>query len=76
MKFELFVGRLRVCFVVVACSDATLTLRALLLSHRLWYAECGKICHSPILHFFSYCLMKFLKKWFSFFTFVAFSFNP
>ncbi|XP_078443680.1 transducin family protein / WD-40 repeat family protein [Wolffia australiana] len=26
-----------VCFSVVACSDATLTLRALLLSHRLWF---------------------------------------
>ncbi|XP_043725320.1 uncharacterized protein LOC122671907 isoform X2 [Telopea speciosissima] len=29
--------RLTVCFVVVACSDATLTLRALLLPHRLWF---------------------------------------
>uniref|UniRef100_A0A1D1ZB85 WD repeat-containing protein 6 n=1 Tax=Anthurium amnicola TaxID=1678845 RepID=A0A1D1ZB85_9ARAE len=27
----------KVCFVVVACSDATLTLRALLLPHRLWF---------------------------------------
>ncbi|XP_047325939.1 uncharacterized protein LOC124929581 isoform X2 [Impatiens glandulifera] len=26
-----------VCFVVVACSDATLTLRALLLPYRLWF---------------------------------------
>ncbi|XP_077240486.1 transducin family protein / WD-40 repeat family protein isoform X2 [Tasmannia lanceolata] len=29
--------RLTVCFVVVACSDATLTLRALLLPCRLWF---------------------------------------
>ncbi|XP_042476563.1 uncharacterized protein LOC122058127 isoform X2 [Macadamia integrifolia] len=29
--------RLTVCFVVVACSDATLMLRALLLPHRLWF---------------------------------------
>ncbi|PON88763.1 Guanine nucleotide-binding protein, beta subunit [Trema orientale] len=30
-------SRLTVCFVVVACSDATLTLRALVLPHRLWF---------------------------------------
>ncbi|KAJ4956703.1 hypothetical protein NE237_013486 [Protea cynaroides] len=29
--------RLTVCFIVVACSDATLMLRALLLPHRLWF---------------------------------------
>lgn len=32
--------RLTVCFVVVACSDATVVLRALLLPSRLWYALC------------------------------------
>ncbi|CAA6653936.1 unnamed protein product [Spirodela intermedia] len=31
--------RSKVCFVVVACSDATLTLRALQLPHRLWYGN-------------------------------------
>ncbi|KAJ8899021.1 hypothetical protein K2173_008844 [Erythroxylum novogranatense] len=30
-------SRLIVCFVVVACSDATLALRALVLPHRLWF---------------------------------------
>ncbi|XVE77500.1 hypothetical protein DITRI_Ditri13aG0067600 [Diplodiscus trichospermus] len=30
-------SRLTVCFVVVACSDATLALRALVLPHRLWF---------------------------------------
>lgn len=29
--------RTTVCFVVVACSDTTLTVRALLLPHRLWF---------------------------------------
>lgn len=29
--------RCSVCFVVVACSDATVTLRALLLPYRLWF---------------------------------------
>uniref|UniRef100_A0A2P2JEI7 Transducin family protein n=1 Tax=Rhizophora mucronata TaxID=61149 RepID=A0A2P2JEI7_RHIMU len=31
-------SRLIICFVVVACSDATLALRALILPHRLWYS--------------------------------------
>ncbi|XP_012082975.1 uncharacterized protein LOC105642679 isoform X2 [Jatropha curcas] len=30
-------SRLTVCFIVVACSDATLALRALVLPHRLWF---------------------------------------
>ncbi|XP_024018186.1 uncharacterized protein LOC21397028 [Morus notabilis] len=30
-------SRLTVCFVVVACSDATLALRALVLPYRLWF---------------------------------------
>ncbi|XP_054801986.1 uncharacterized protein LOC129305854 isoform X2 [Prosopis cineraria] len=30
-------SRISVCFVVVACSDATLTLRALVLPFRLWF---------------------------------------
>lgn len=30
-------SRISVCFVVVACSDATLMLRALVLPFRLWY---------------------------------------
>lgn len=30
-------SRLTVCFVVVACSDATLAVRALVLPHRLWF---------------------------------------
>ncbi|XP_019059747.1 PREDICTED: WD repeat-containing protein 6 isoform X2 [Tarenaya hassleriana] len=30
-------SRPTICFVVVACSDATLTLRALVLPHRLWF---------------------------------------
>ncbi|GLT50571.1 hypothetical protein SLA2020_240490 [Shorea laevis] len=30
-------SRLYVCFVVVACSDATVALRALVLPHRLWF---------------------------------------
>ncbi|XP_055962170.1 uncharacterized protein LOC126688213 isoform X2 [Mercurialis annua] len=30
-------SRLTVCFIVVACSDATLALRALILPHRLWF---------------------------------------
>lgn len=30
-------SRLTICFVVVACSDATLALRALVLPHRLWF---------------------------------------
>lgn len=30
-------SRLHVCFIVVACSDATLVLRALVLPHRLWF---------------------------------------
>ncbi|XWS76708.1 hypothetical protein CRYUN_Cryun01aG0201000 [Craigia yunnanensis] len=30
-------SRLTVCFVIVACSDATLALRALVLPHRLWF---------------------------------------
>ncbi|XP_038683982.1 uncharacterized protein LOC119984211 isoform X3 [Tripterygium wilfordii] len=30
-------SRLTICFIVVACSDATLTLRALILPHRLWF---------------------------------------
>ncbi|XP_071686750.1 uncharacterized protein [Rutidosis leptorrhynchoides] len=30
-------SRASVCFIVVACSDATVTLRALVLPHRLWF---------------------------------------
>ncbi|XP_048337417.2 uncharacterized protein LOC107426171 isoform X1 [Ziziphus jujuba] len=30
-------SRLTICFVVVACSNATLVLRALVLPHRLWF---------------------------------------
>ncbi|GAV64080.1 WD40 domain-containing protein [Cephalotus follicularis] len=30
-------SRLTICFVVIACSDATLALRALILPHRLWF---------------------------------------
>ncbi|KAL4572190.1 hypothetical protein LXL04_018959 [Taraxacum kok-saghyz] len=30
-------SRMSVCFIVVSCSDATLTLRALVLPHRLWF---------------------------------------
>ncbi|KFK30735.1 hypothetical protein AALP_AA6G020500 [Arabis alpina] len=30
-------SRLTICFIAVACSDATLTLRALVLPHRLWF---------------------------------------
>ncbi|KAJ9187931.1 hypothetical protein P3X46_003342 [Hevea brasiliensis] len=30
-------SRLTVCFIAVACSDATLALRALVLPHRLWF---------------------------------------
>ncbi|KAJ9547579.1 hypothetical protein OSB04_020122 [Centaurea solstitialis] len=30
-------SRISVCFVVVSCSDATVTLRALVLPHRLWF---------------------------------------
>ncbi|EEF47191.1 nucleotide binding protein, putative [Ricinus communis] len=30
-------SKLTVCFIVVACSDATLALRALVLPHRLWF---------------------------------------
>ncbi|PWA96476.1 transducin family protein / WD-40 repeat family protein [Artemisia annua] len=30
-------SRTSVCFIVVACSDATVTLRALVLPHRLWF---------------------------------------
>ncbi|PKA51529.1 Dynein assembly factor with WDR repeat domains 1 [Apostasia shenzhenica] len=30
-------SRLTICFIVVACSDATLTLQALLLPYRLWF---------------------------------------
>ncbi|KAI3693829.1 hypothetical protein L1987_76782 [Smallanthus sonchifolius] len=30
-------SRTSVCFVVVSCSDATVTLRALVLPHRLWF---------------------------------------
>ncbi|CAA2979716.1 uncharacterized protein LOC111412465 [Olea europaea subsp. europaea] len=30
-------SRISVCFVVVACSDATVTLRALVLPYRLWF---------------------------------------
>lgn len=30
-------SRTSVCFIVVSCSDATLTLRALVLPHRLWF---------------------------------------
>ncbi|KAG9444066.1 hypothetical protein H6P81_015406 [Aristolochia fimbriata] len=42
--------RLTVCFVVVACSDATLTLRALLLPSRLWYDVALLVPHSsPVL---------------------------
>ncbi|XP_068664109.1 uncharacterized protein [Aristolochia californica] len=42
--------RLTVCFVVVACSDATLTLRALLLPSRLWYDVASLVPQcSPVL---------------------------
>ncbi|XP_023734896.1 uncharacterized protein LOC111882766 isoform X2 [Lactuca sativa] len=30
-------SRMSVCFIVVSCSDATVTLRALVLPHRLWF---------------------------------------
>ncbi|CAN1236319.1 WD repeat-containing protein 6 [Linum grandiflorum] len=30
-------SKLTICFVLVACSDATLVLRALILPHRLWF---------------------------------------
>ncbi|KAI8522511.1 hypothetical protein RHMOL_Rhmol13G0002700 [Rhododendron molle] len=43
-------SRLTVCFVVVACSDATLTLRALLLPHRLWFDVASLVpLSSPVL---------------------------
>ncbi|GMP87348.1 hypothetical protein CsSME_00039757 [Camellia sinensis var. sinensis] len=34
---EVTYSRLTVCFIIVACSDATLALRALLLPYRLWF---------------------------------------
>ncbi|KAL7200223.1 hypothetical protein ACSBR1_032192 [Camellia fascicularis] len=34
---EVAYSRLTVCFIIVACSDATLALRALLLPYRLWF---------------------------------------
>ncbi|KAB1999131.1 hypothetical protein ES319_D12G139500v1 [Gossypium barbadense] len=39
-------SRLTVCFVVVACSDATLTLQALVLPHRLWF-DVAKLASMP-----------------------------
>ncbi|GFZ04476.1 transducin family protein [Actinidia rufa] len=43
-------SRVAVCFVVVACSDATLTLRALLLPYRLWFDVASLVpLSSPVL---------------------------
>ncbi|KAF8401230.1 hypothetical protein HHK36_012160 [Tetracentron sinense] len=42
--------RLTVCFVIVACSDATLTLRGLLLPYRLWFDIASLVpLSSPVL---------------------------
>ncbi|KAF5190872.1 Wd repeat-containing protein [Thalictrum thalictroides] len=39
-----------VCFIVVSCSDATLTLRALILPYRLWFDVAFLVPHrSPVL---------------------------
>ncbi|XP_010428847.1 PREDICTED: WD repeat-containing protein 6-like isoform X1 [Camelina sativa] len=43
-------SRLTICFVAVACSDATLTLRALVLPHRLWFDVASLVpLKSPVL---------------------------
>ncbi|XVF80749.1 hypothetical protein PTKIN_Ptkin15bG0100100 [Pterospermum kingtungense] len=39
-------SRLTVCFVIVACSDATVALRALILPHRLWF-DVGLLASMP-----------------------------
>ncbi|KAG2330926.1 hypothetical protein Bca52824_002106 [Brassica carinata] len=43
-------SRLTICFIAVACSDATLTLRALVLPHRLWFDVASLVpLTSPVL---------------------------
>lgn len=43
-------SRLTICFIAVACSDATLTLRALVLPHRLWFDVASLVpLKSPVL---------------------------
>ncbi|GAB2262785.1 hypothetical protein Droror1_Dr00003782 [Drosera rotundifolia] len=43
-------SRISVCFTVVACSDATLTLRALVLPHRFWFNVASLVpLSSPVL---------------------------
>lgn len=43
-------SRLTVCFVIVSCSDATLTLRALVLPYRYWFdVACLTPLSSPVL---------------------------
>ncbi|CAH8304075.1 unnamed protein product [Eruca vesicaria subsp. sativa] len=43
-------SRLTICFIAVACSDATLTLRALVLPHRLWFDVASLVpLASPVL---------------------------
>ncbi|KAL9253920.1 tRNA (34-2'-O)-methyltransferase regulator WDR6-like protein [Drosera capensis] len=42
--------RISICFTVVACSDATLTLRALVLPHRFWFDVASLVpLSSPVL---------------------------
>ncbi|XP_022934499.1 uncharacterized protein LOC111441655 isoform X2 [Cucurbita moschata] len=43
-------SKFTVCFIVVACSDATLSLRALILPHRLWFEVASLVpVGSPVL---------------------------
>ncbi|ESQ46931.1 hypothetical protein EUTSA_v10027621mg [Eutrema salsugineum] len=43
-------SRLTICFIAVACSDASLTLRALVLPHRLWFDVASLVpLTSPVL---------------------------
>ncbi|XP_022998382.1 WD repeat-containing protein 6 isoform X2 [Cucurbita maxima] len=45
-----FNSRITVCFIVVACSDATLSLRALILPNRLWFDVASLVpVGSPVL---------------------------
>ncbi|XP_038903665.1 uncharacterized protein LOC120090197 isoform X2 [Benincasa hispida] len=45
-----FNSRFTVCFIIVACSDATLSLRALILPHRLWFDVASLVpVGSPVL---------------------------
>ncbi|CAK9145271.1 unnamed protein product [Ilex paraguariensis] len=60
---KVFGSRISVCFVVVACSDATVALRALILPYRLWFDVALLVpLSSPVLALQHVVIPKHLEK--------------